>query len=87
MTSTQDLLAFIVSGQMFGVILIGLPFFEKINKIDKPLVRITRGQTESVQINKNRKGRHNNRKGGSSKKLSYPITKDYTHQNCKIWRK
>ena len=30
-------------------------FFEKINKIDKPLARLTRGQRESIQINKIRK--------------------------------
>ena len=27
-------------------------FFEKISKIDKPLARLTRGQRESIQINK-----------------------------------
>jgi hypothetical protein len=33
-------------------------FFEKINKIDKPLPRLTRGQRDSIQINKirNEKG-------------------------------
>ena len=33
-------------------------FFEKINKIDKPLARLTRGQIECIQINevKNEKG-------------------------------
>jgi hypothetical protein len=33
-------------------------FFEKINKIDKPLARLTRGHRESIQINKirNEKG-------------------------------
>ena len=30
-------------------------FFEKINKIDKPLARLTRGQRESIQINNIRK--------------------------------
>ena len=30
-------------------------FFEKINKIDKPLAKLTRGQRESIQINKIRK--------------------------------
>ena len=30
-------------------------FFEKINKIDKPLARLTRGQRESIQINRIRK--------------------------------
>jgi hypothetical protein len=27
-------------------------FFEKINKIDKPLARLTRGHRDSIQINK-----------------------------------
>ena len=33
-------------------------FFEKINKIDKPLARLTRGHRDSIQINKirNEKG-------------------------------
>jgi hypothetical protein len=33
-------------------------FFEKINKIDKPLARLTRGHRDSIQINKirNKKG-------------------------------
>jgi hypothetical protein len=33
-------------------------FFEKINKIDKIFTRLTRGQTDSIQINKirNQKG-------------------------------
>jgi dsDNA-specific endonuclease/ATPase MutS2 len=33
-------------------------FFEKINKIDKPLARLTRGHSDSIQINKirNEKG-------------------------------
>jgi hypothetical protein len=30
-------------------------FFEKINKIDKPLARLTRGDWDSILINKNRK--------------------------------
>jgi hypothetical protein len=30
-------------------------FFEKINKIDKPLARLTRGHRDSIQINKIRK--------------------------------
>ena len=36
-------------------------FFEKINKIEKPLARLTRGHRDSIQINKIRKGRYNNR--------------------------
>jgi hypothetical protein len=30
-------------------------FFEKINKIDKPLARVTRGHKDSILINKKRK--------------------------------
>jgi hypothetical protein len=54
-------------------------FFEKINKIDKPLARQTRGHTESNQINKIR-----NEKGDITetekiqKKSSDPTTKAYT---------
>ena len=37
-------------------------FFEKINKIDKPLARLTRGHRDSILIkNQKWKGRHNNR--------------------------
>jgi CRISPR/Cas system-associated endoribonuclease Cas2 len=37
--------------------------FEKINKIDKPLAKLTRGHRDSILINKIRnekKGRHSN---------------------------
>jgi hypothetical protein len=57
-------------------------FFEKINKIDKPLARPTRGHRESILINKIR-----NEKGDittySAKTPSDPSTKGYTQQN---WR-
>jgi hypothetical protein len=38
-------------------------FFEKINLIDKPLARLTRGHRDSILIKQNQKwkGRHNNR--------------------------
>jgi hypothetical protein len=38
-------------------------FFDKINKIGKPLSRLTRGHRDSISINKirNEKRRHNNR--------------------------
>ena len=29
-------------------------FFDRTNKIDKPLTRVTRGHRDSIQINKNR---------------------------------
>ena len=32
-------------------------FFEKINKIDKPLTKLTRGQRDNIQINKIRNGK------------------------------
>jgi hypothetical protein len=35
-------------------------FFEKINKIDKPLARLTRGHRDSIQINKIRNEKGNN---------------------------
>jgi hypothetical protein len=34
-------------------------FFEKINKIDKPLARLTRGHRESILINKIRNEKRN----------------------------
>jgi hypothetical protein len=45
--------------------------FEIINKIDKTLVKLTAGPRISIQINKSRKGRHNNRNRGNSK--NHPI--------------
>ena len=63
-------------------------FFEKINKIDKPLARLTRGHRDSILINKIR-----NEKGDKqqtlkkSKTPSDPSTKGYTQQNWKTWMK
>jgi hypothetical protein len=63
-------------------------FLEKINKIDRPLTRLTRGHRDSIQINKIR-----NEKGDITtesmeiKKSSYPITKVYTQLNWKIFMK
>jgi hypothetical protein len=61
-------------------------FFERISKIEKPLAKLTKGPRGSIQINKirNRKGRHNNRNRGNSKKSSDPTIKAYTKQNWKI---
>ena len=60
---------------------------KKINKIDKPLVRLTRNHRDSNQINKIR-----NEKGDittetmeiQKEKSSDPITKAYTQHNWKI---
>ena len=63
-------------------------FFEKINKIDKPLARLTRGHRGSILINKIR-----NVKGDKTTKMekfrksSDPTTKAYIQQNWKIWMK
>jgi hypothetical protein len=56
-------------------------FFEKINKIDNPLARLTKGHRESIIINNIK-----NEKGGitepeETKTSSNPTTKDYTQQN------
>jgi hypothetical protein len=57
-------------------------FFEKINKIDKPLVRITRGHRDSIQINKFRNEKRDTTTGTMEiQKLSDPITKIYTQLN------
>ena len=64
-------------------------FFEKINKIDRPLARLTKGQRESIQINKirNEKGDITTETEEIKKKSSDPTTKAYTQHNWRIWRK
>jgi hypothetical protein len=63
-------------------------FFEKINKIDKPLARLNREHRESILINKIR-----NEKGDITtdpeeiKTPSDPSTKVYTQQNWRNWMK
>jgi hypothetical protein len=65
-------------------------FFEKINKTDKPLARLTRGYRNSILINKMR-----NEKGDITteseeikfKKSSDPTGKAYTQQNWETWMK
>jgi hypothetical protein len=62
--------------------------FEKINKIDKPLARLTRGHRDSILINKirNEKG-HITTEHNEIQTSSDPTTKGYTQQNWKIWMK
>jgi hypothetical protein len=65
-------------------------FFEKINKIDKPLARLTRGQRDSIQINKirNEKGDLTTETGNLKKKNQILLTtKAYIQQNWTIWMK
>jgi hypothetical protein len=63
-------------------------FFEKINKIDKPLARHTRGHRESILFNKIR-----NEKGDTTtdpEEIQNTIRsfyKSYTQQNWKTWIK
>jgi hypothetical protein len=60
-------------------------FFEKINMIDKPVVRLARGHRDSILITKIR-----NEKGDliiepeKTKTSSDPTTKAYTQQNWQI---
>jgi hypothetical protein len=63
-------------------------FFEKINKIDKPLARLTRGHRESILINKIRNERETYQQ--ILKKSKTPpdhSTKGYSQQNWKTWMK
>jgi hypothetical protein len=74
-------------------------FFEKINKIDKPLAKLTRGHRDSILINKirNENGglttesekiqKKKKKKKQKNKKTLDPTTKDYTQQNWKTWKK
>jgi hypothetical protein len=64
-------------------------FFEKINKIDNSLARLTRGHKDSIQFNKiiNEMEDITTETKEIFKKLSDPTTKAYTQQNFKIWIK
>jgi hypothetical protein len=63
-------------------------FLQKINRIDKPLARLTGGHRESILINKIR-----NEKGDITTEQeeiqtsSDPTTKGYTQQNWRTWVK
>jgi len=60
----------------------------KINKIDKPLARLTRGHRECVQINKIRNENGDiTTESEEIQKSSDPTTKAYVQQNLKIFRK
>ena len=64
-------------------------FFEKINKIDKSLARLTREHRDSILINKirNEKGEITPESAEVQKKSSDSTTKAYSQQNCKSWMK
>jgi DNA repair exonuclease SbcCD ATPase subunit len=62
-------------------------FFKKINKIDKPLVTLTKEHKDSSQINKirNEKGARATETEEIEKKSSDPTTKAYTFHKWKMW--
>jgi CRISPR/Cas system-associated endoribonuclease Cas2 len=63
-------------------------FFEKINKIDKALARLTRVHRDNILINKIRMKRQTEQHIlNKSKTPSDPSTKGYTQQNWKTWKK
>ena len=64
-------------------------FFEKIDKIDKPLARLSKGYRDSIQINKlrNEKGDITTEIEAIQKKSLDPTAKSYTQHNWRIWRK
>ena len=63
-------------------------FSEKINKIDKPLARLTRGHRESTLINKIRKEKGDiTTEPRKTKTSSGPTTNGYTQPNWKTWMK
>jgi hypothetical protein len=64
-------------------------FFEKINKINKPLARLTSGHKNSIQSNKtrNEEGDITTKTEKIKKNILNPTTKTYIQQNWKIWMK
>jgi len=63
-------------------------FFEKINKIDKPLARLIRGHGECVEINKIRnENRDITTEPEEIQNIIRSYYKAYIQQNLKIWRK
>jgi hypothetical protein len=63
-------------------------FFEKINKIDKPLARLTRRHRDSILINKIRNEKRDIATVPEEiQKPSDPSTKGYTNQNWITWMK
>jgi hypothetical protein len=61
-------------------------FFEKINKIDKPLARLIRGHRDNILINKIRNEKEDITTE-SEEIQTDTTTKGYTQQNWKTWMK
>ena len=63
-------------------------FFEKINKFDKPLARLSKGQRESIPTNKIRKESGDiTTENEENQEISDPTTKSYIQQSWKILKK
>jgi ABC-type histidine transport system ATPase subunit len=63
-------------------------FFEKINKIDKPLAGLNRVHRDSIQINKIRNGKGDiTTETEEIQNIIRSYYKAYTQQNWKIWMK
>jgi hypothetical protein len=63
-------------------------FFEQIHKINKHLARITRGNRDSILINRTRNKKGDiTRESEEIQKSSYPTIKAYTQQNWNTWMK
>jgi hypothetical protein len=62
-------------------------YFEKTNKIEKPLARLTSRHIDSFQINKIKNEKRDIKTKEIQKKSSDPTTKGYTQQNWKIYMK
>jgi hypothetical protein len=63
-------------------------FFEKINKIDKPLARLTKGHRNNILFNKIRNEKEDITTDPEEIQTpSDPSTKGYTQQNWKTWMK
>ena len=62
-------------------------YFEKINKIDKTLAKLTRGYQDSIKINKIRNEKGDITTETKEIKNNHPTTKGYTQPNWKIWMK
>jgi hypothetical protein len=62
-------------------------FFEKINKVDKPLARLTSVHRDRILINKIRNKKREQQILRISRTPADPSTQGYTQQKWKTWMK
>jgi hypothetical protein len=65
----------------------GAGSLRKINKMDKPLARLTKGHMESILINKSEMKRETTTDPEEIQNTIRSFYKAYTQQNWKIWTK